>query len=180
MRIGLAFRAFFAILSSGTLPESMLAELQLQRALPAEKKPEITAPKEDPRKREAEANARAVQLLTIFQRDARLVDFLREDIRPYADAQVGAAVRSLHEGCQQVLNRYLQLEPIINAPEGETVTVENGFDPAAIKLTGNVTGKPPLKGTLRHRGWRAAKVELPAPSEAGEQLVIAPAEVEIP
>src|ERR1041385_2730159 len=98
MRIGLAFKAFFAILSEGSLPDELLKELKLRRELTAGER-ETTAPKEDPRKRESEAIARAVQLLAIFQRDARLIDFLREDIRPYSDAQVGAAVRSMHESC---------------------------------------------------------------------------------
>jgi hypothetical protein len=183
MRIGLAFRSFFAILGSGALPEDILQELKLKRAdelPPKEEKKEITPSKEELRKREAESQARAAQMITIFQRDARLIDFLREDIRPYPDAQVGAAVRSLHESCQQVLNRYLQLEPIINSQEGESVTIQDGFDPSSVKLIGNVTGKPPLKGILRHHGWRAAKIELPALPDNVDQIVIAPAEVEIP
>ena len=85
----------------------------------------------------------------------------------------------MHESCQQVLNRYVQLEPIISSQEGEPVTVQDGFDPAAIKLIGNVTGKPPLKGTLRHQGWRAVKVELPSLTDGRDQFVVAPAEVEI-
>jgi hypothetical protein len=177
MRIGLAFKAFFAILSGGTLPDELLKELKLRRELPAPETP--PPPKEDPRKRELEAQARAVQMLAILQRDARLIDFLREDIKGYPDAQVGAAVRNLHENCQQVLNRYVHLEPVISSQEGESVTVQDGFDPSSIKLIGNVTGKPPLKGILRHKGWRAVKVELPALPEKHDQLVVAPAEVEI-
>ncbi|MEW6730972.1 MAG: DUF2760 domain-containing protein [Acidobacteriota bacterium] len=182
MRIGLAIKSFFAILTTGTLSNELLTQLNLRPAqLPSEEKREIAPTKskeQEAREREEEAQARAIQLLSLFQRDARLIDFLREDIRPYQDAQVGAAVRSLHESCQQVLDRYIQLEPIISSPEGETVTVPDGFDPANIKLIGNVTGKPPLKGTLRHHGWRASKVELPALPE--NRLIVAPAEVEIP
>ena len=115
----------------------------------------------------------------VFQRDARLIDFLREDIRKYPDAQVGAAVRSLHESCQQVLNRYVQLEPVISSPEGQPVTVQDGFNPGSVKLIGNVTGRPPIKGTLRHQGWRAVKVDLPSLPDNPDQFVIAPAEVEV-
>ena len=32
----------------------------------------------------------------------------------------------------------------------------------AVKFIGNVPAKPPSGGTLRHKGWRAAKVDLPA------------------
>jgi hypothetical protein len=172
MLIGLAFKAFFSILSSGTIPDEMLKDLKLRR--------ELGPAKEEIRKPEPELNARAVQLLALFQRDARLVDFLREDIKQYPDAQVGAAVRSLHENCRQVLERYIQLEPVISSQEGQTVTVQDGFNPSSIKLLGNVIGKPPLKGTLRHHGWRAVKVELPSLLDTGDQLVVAPAEVEIP
>jgi hypothetical protein len=30
-----------------------------------------------------------------------------------------------------------------------------------VRLTGNVVGKAPFKGTLSHRGWRATDVRLP-------------------
>jgi len=179
MGLGLAIKAFFALLTSNTLPDNLLKEMKLQKetekvALPAGPTPE------ELRKQEAEQNARAMQLLNILQRDARLVDFLKEDIKPYADAQVGAAVRNLHESCQQVLSRYLQLEPVMDSSEGEQVTVAAGFDPATIKLIGNVTGKPPIKGFLRHRGWKVTKVDLPALPETTSQIILAPAEVEIP
>jgi len=174
MPLGLAIKTFFALLFKDELPDHLLKELRLSRALPP-----LETPKEDPRKREAEGNARSVQMLAILQRDGRLVDFLREDIRNYTDAQVGAAVRSLHEGCRQSIDRYVRLEPVIGSQEGEAITIEEGFDPAEIKLIGNVVGKPPLKGTLRHQGWRASKVELPSLSENLNKLVVAPAEVEI-
>ncbi|KAF0222039.1 MAG: hypothetical protein FD167_5027, partial [bacterium] len=166
--------------ASNTLPDNLLKEMRLQhQELKKELPKEISPSPAELRKRELEEQLRSVQLLNILQRDARLVDFLREDIKPYSDAQVGAAVRNLHEGCQQVLNRYLQLEPVISSTEGDPVTVPEGFDPATIKLIGNVTGKPPLKGVLRHRGWQVTKVDLPAVTENNNQIILAPAEVEI-
>ncbi len=180
MGLGLAIKAFFSLLASNTLPDNLLKELHLQHENTKKELPKETSPSPaELRKRELEEQQRSVQLLNILQRDARLVDFLREDIKPYSDAQVGAAVRNLHEGCQQVLNRYLQLEPVISSTEGDPVTVPEGFDPATIKLIGNVTGKPPLKGVLRHRGWQVTKVDLPAVPENNNQIILAPAEVEI-
>ena len=118
-------------------------------------------------------------MLALLQRDGRLIDFFSEDITQYKDAQIGAAVRELHENCRRVLQNYVKLEPIIASEEDRPVTVESGFDPAAIKLIGNATGKAPLRGLLRHRGWRATEVNLPPlPSEAG-RAIVAPAEVEI-
>ena len=128
----------------------------------------------------AESTDRAVQMLAILQRDGRLIDFLTEDIAPYSDAQIGAAVRDLHESCRQSLLKYVQLEPIIASEEGQAITMQEAIDPAAIKLIGNVTGKPPLRGTLRHRGWRASRVNLPPLADGTGREVVAPAEVEIP
>ncbi len=185
MALGLAFKAFFSILFSGTLPDNLLSALRLRRELPEKREETITLEQhkrllhEAQEKAESEGKLRAVQVLAIFQRDARLIDFLCEDIRPYSDAQVGAAVRTLHEGCRKVLDRYLHLEPVISSPEGSTVTVEADSDPSSIKLIGNVIGKPPIKGTLRHKGWRATKVELPALPESGDRSVVAAAEVEV-
>ncbi len=121
-----------------------------------------------------------LHLLTVLQRQGRLIDFLSEDLDLYEDEQIGAAVRGIHENCQKVISKSLALEPVINGNEGEQVTVDQGFDPGAVKLTGNVTGEPPFKGILRHKGWRTKKLELPVLSEAQDAAIIAPAEVEIP
>src|SRR5207302_182838 len=120
----------------------------------------------------------AVQLLALFQREGRLVDFLREDIQPYEDTQIGAAVREIHKACRQVLAEHLALEPVLNGQEGDEVTIPEGFDPSAIRLTGNVGGEPPFRGSLRHAGWRVTRASFPA-RRARDPHLIAPAEVEI-
>jgi hypothetical protein len=119
-------------------------------------------------------------MLALLQRDGRLIDFLAEDVASYPDAQLGAAVRTVHESCRQVLERYVKLEPIIAADEDQPVTVQAGFDPTSIKLVGNVTSQTPAKGLLRHPGWRAVEVNLPSLPEGPGRSVVAPAEVEIP
>ena len=121
----------------------------------------------------------AVQLLGLLQREGRLVDFLREDIQPYDDGQIGAAVRAIHESCRQVLTDHLTLEPVLSGNEGDEVTVPKDFDPSAIRLTGNVSGEPPFRGTLRHAGWRAKQVKLPSQPSGQDPKIVAPAEVEI-
>jgi hypothetical protein len=123
--------------------------------------------------------AAALRLLALLQHEGRLVDFLKEDIDGYSDAQVGAAVRSIHAGCRQALTERIELERIFSAEDGSEVVVEAGFDPATIRLTGNVTGNPPFRGTLQHAGWRAAKVSLPQSPGDTDPTIIAPAEVEI-
>jgi hypothetical protein len=122
----------------------------------------------------------ALRLLGLLQQEGRFVDFLREDIGTYDDAQVGAAVRSIHSGCRKALAERLELERIFDAEEGTTVTVDKGFDASAIRLSGNVTGEPPFRGTLQHGGWRVTKVSLPHAPSGADPAIIAPAEVEIP
>jgi hypothetical protein len=60
------------------------------------------------------------------------------------------------------------------------MSVPAGFDAQRIRLTGNVSGNPPFRGTLKHHGWIAADVKLPAISDALDPRVVAPAEVELP
>jgi hypothetical protein len=120
-----------------------------------------------------------LHLLSVLQREGRLVDFFSEDLNLYEDAQIGGAVRAIHENCKKAVNKSLALEAVIDRDEGEEIRVEPGFDPDAIKLTGNVTGEPPFTGILRHKGWRTRKLELPALSGVQDARIIAPAEVEI-
>ena len=126
------------------------------------------------------SEASAIQILSILQRKGRLIDFLQEDLSTYQDAQIGATVRSVHEGCKQALAEYVELEPIFTEEEGSPITVEPGFDAHAIRLTGNIVGDPPFKGALRHRGWRVARLDLPKQTPAQQkQRIVAAAEVEV-
>jgi len=120
-----------------------------------------------------------VHLFAVLQREGRLMDFLQENLSLYQDAQIGAAVRSIHENCRHTVNRYLSPEPIMKQGEGETVEIAAGFDPHAVKLVGNVVGQPPFTGVLRHRGWQLRTVSLPDLAETENPNIIAPAEVEI-
>jgi hypothetical protein len=122
-----------------------------------------------------------LRVLAVLQRDGRLIDFLEEDIDPYNDAQIGAAVRDIHRGCRKALHEYLKIEPVLNAAEEDRVTVAADFDPASIRLIGNVNGSPPFQGVLKHHGWRARANQLPAlPAARDDASVLSPAEVEIP
>lgn len=120
-----------------------------------------------------------LHLLSILQRDARLLDFFFEKIDQFDDAQIGVAVRNIHANSYKTISKYLSPKPVIDSVEGDDITIEKGFDPAAVKLTGNVTGEPPFKGLLRHKGWQAGELELPVLSERENNLIISPAEVEI-
>jgi len=120
-----------------------------------------------------------VQTLGLLQREGRLIDFLQEDIDPYDDAQIGAAVREVHRGCRAALKEVFGLSPVLKAAEGSQVEIEEDFDPTRIKLIGNIQGNPPFKGTLRHCGWKFTEVHLPEWTAKEKTDVLAPAEVEI-
>lgn len=135
---------------------------------------------EAPRRYAQTSPEAAVQILSIMQRQGRLIDFLQEDLSAYNDAQIGAAVRNIHDGCKAALDEHLELKPIYSEEEGSPVQVPPGFDSQAVRLTGHVVGDPPFRGVLRHRGWRVDKIELPKPmQEKKEKWVLAPAEVEV-
>lgn len=183
-RISYAFRCFFSIVSNGEVPEEIAPEITKTPApiAPAVAAKQVVAPSVAPEPARVEDSSdRAVQMLAILQRDGRLIDFLTEDIASYQDVQIGAAVREMHANCRKALEQYVTLEPIIASEEDSPVTVEAGFNPASIKLVGNVTGTAPMRGLLRHRGWRATEVKLPPlTAQPAGRSVIAPAEVEIP
>ncbi len=178
-----------APIGTGKIPQEPQAEPapepeqlpETTEAPPEDKKEEVpTYVHEDTGPDEEEIRETAVvQLLGLLQREGRLIDFLQEDIEPYDDAQIGAAVREVHRGCRAVLKDSLGLIPVLDAQEGTEVEVDEDFDPAKIKLTGNVHGEPPFRGVLRHCGWQAAEIRLPVRTGDVDRRVIAPAEVEV-
>lgn len=120
-----------------------------------------------------------LRLLHDLQQASRLIDFLKEDIAAFSDAQVGAAVRKIHQDCAQAMEELVTIRPLKDEQEGSTVQVPKGYNPIEIKVVGKIKGEPPFTGILVHRGWKAQKRSLP--KKTGEQIseVICPAEVEI-
>ena len=166
-RVTLAFAAFFTILFKGRLPAALQTSARSAPAPAAAAAAAIDSPD------------RAVQMLALLQRDGRLIDFLMEDLGAYGDAQIGAAVRDVHAGCRRVLDHYVSLESMLDGREGEQTMVAEQPDAAAIRLVGNVTGRPPFRGTLLHRGWRTARIELPPLGPNPGRRIVAQAEVEV-
>jgi hypothetical protein len=115
----------------------------------------------------------------LLQREGRLVDFVQQDIATFGDAEVGAAARVVHEGCRRALSGHAKIAPIRSEDEGAPITVQAGFDPAELKLIGNVGSARPASGTLRHRGWRVESLELPELVGEHDTHVLAPAEIEV-
>ncbi|MEM5277729.1 DUF2760 domain-containing protein [Cupriavidus taiwanensis] len=184
-RLSLAMGTFFAILGNRELAAGIRrlrqGETAVQAApVTAPAPAPVAAPVAEPAPALKEASpVAALQLLGLLQRDARFVDFVEEDIARYADAEIGAAARLVHDGCRAVLREHFTIRPVRAEAEGSRVTLADGFDASAIRLTGNVVGSAPFHGAISHRGWKVEEVRLPRLAERHDASVIAPAEVEL-
>ena len=189
-RLWFAYVVFFRVLLNG----EYAAELHGPKALPASAPEKAKALREPEPEKNALAKVEAppvaisppapstdaaLQLLALLQREGRFVDFLEEDVASFADADIGAAARVVHAGCRKAIREHVTLEPVRTEEEGTRVTLPDPLDAASIKLTGNVTGKGPFTGTLRHRGWRAAEITMPTAVAGHDAHVLAQAEVEL-
>ncbi|MCA9555150.1 MAG: DUF2760 domain-containing protein [Myxococcales bacterium] len=189
----LALRAFFAALFGRPLPKEVIPAGLLPAPAPEApaldtaptKLPEpapVPEPVPEPVKAPEPApnlDGAAAQTLGVLQAGGRLLDFLAEEIESYDDADIGAAVREVHRGCKKALADHFDLAPVRTEDEEAMVTVAAGFNPAEVRLVGNVVGQPPFSGTLKHKGWKATAVRLPKVPAGEDGLVIAPAEVEV-
>lgn len=196
-RFILAWTLFFRVLFNGTFarraslidedkPIGELAKGLSEEAVESVVKPPAPKPKSKPEPAPPPPvdegrvrNDGALLLLSLLQQSGRLVDFLRQDIATFDDADVGAAARVVHEGCKKTLEDHVAIAPLRDEAEGAGVEVEASETSGRVKLTGNVRGSAPYKGTLRHKGWRASKVSLPTPTKGHDSTIISPAEVEL-
>jgi len=121
----------------------------------------------------------ALQLLGLLQKEARFIDFIKEDISAYGDADIGIAARVVHEGCNKAINEHFSLAPVRGEQEGAKVTLPQGFDAASVRLTGNIVGQAPFTGTLVHKGWKVTDIRLPKLTQGYNAQIVAPAEVEL-
>ncbi|MDD2558400.1 MAG: DUF2760 domain-containing protein [Desulfuromonadaceae bacterium] len=155
-------------------------EKEETEALADKPPPRAAALQQDPRQLQ---DAAVLQFLARLQEKGRLIDFVMDDMTPYADEQVGAAARIVHQGCQEVLSNFFRIEPLHDGAEEEEITLAQGYDSAAYRLVGSVPEYPPYTGVLLHRGWVTHSINLPQVSGAdltgSDEHIIAPAEVEI-
>jgi hypothetical protein len=184
-RLWLAFLCFWRVLASRPFAQAVHPLSQaydagtLSAGAPALPRPEPKKPEPVPTVAPEREHASALLLLSMLQREGRLIDFLQENVASFSDADVGAAARIIHEGCRKVVQQYLSLKPVLPDSEGARITVPAGFDAQRIRLTGNVAGQPPYIGALKHHGWVTTEVKFPSVSPALDPRVLAPAEVEL-
>lgn len=161
-------------------PKAPAAEPPSPEPEPAPKPVVESAPPPKVEKSTQANHAELLQFLAQLQDKGRFVDFVMDDVTAYTDAQVGAAARVVHQGCQTVMKESLKVEPVTMAAENSNITLEQGYAVGDYRLVGKVQGEPPFTGTLRHKGWRATEFKLPTTtSKDGELPPIAPAQVEL-
>lgn len=159
MSIGKAFKAFFDELFGKKEPV----------ALPT---PEVV---EQPDK----FAAGAVFTLNLLQREGRLVDFLMEDVSAFSDAQIGMAVRQIHENSAGCIKKYFSPEKVITEQENSDYSVPADYDVTTLRVTGNVKNGVAQIGKIQHGGWKVGSLQLPKVVGALNTTVIAPGEVEV-
>jgi len=176
-RFFFAWACFFRVLFDGAFAARASAVRDAMPAAP----PPVLPPKaaDEAPAPDAGFEEGALALLALLQRDGRFVDFLEQDVATFSDADVGTAARVVHDGCRRALREHVTIVASCKEEEGATLEVEPGFDPNRMKLTGNVSGKGPWRGTVRHRGWIAEKMSLPEPMSGHDARALAPAEVEL-
>lgn len=169
-RLGLAFKILF----SGETARKVLSSLTNETE-------KLTAPEPAPEPEPVRpVRSEAVTLLAALQRDARFVDFVNEPIDGYSDAQVGAAVREVHKGCKDVIDRMFGLSSVVDRAEGSQVSVDDAAS-SRYRLTGSVSqSSGAASGELMHHGWQASKCDVPewTGDDAGINVVV-PAEIQV-
>ena len=116
-KIGLAMKTFFKVLRDN----EFAAELN---QLVEGKAVELPAVEESPVEPEKAVRNDAVTLLAALQREGRFIDFIRESLDSYSDAQIGAVVRDVHKGCAKALDRIFAIQPILDQAEGSTIEID--------------------------------------------------------
>lgn len=178
-RLWLSWLFAWRILSDGTLAARaarlLASDVEPEPELPAKAPP---APAAIAPVDEASARANgALQLLSLLQREGRFVDFVEQDVTAFDDADIGAAARVVHDGCQRALRSHARIQSVRDEAEGQRVTIAQASED--LKLVGKVAGSAPFNGVLRHRGWRVAGLKLPTVVGAPDLSVVAPAELEL-
>ena len=121
----------------------------------------------------------ALQLLGLLQKEARFIDFIKEDITSFSDEDIGVAARVVHEGCNKAINEHFTLTPVRTEQEGSKVTLPSGFDASLVRLIGNIVGSAPFTGILVHKGWQITDIRLAKLTQGHNAKILASAEVEL-
>lgn len=197
MRIVLAFRAFFAALFRADSAERIRIALEGASA-PLGTTGQVVTPNDAnvsaKNRNESKASAdtvpttvgasvptgthrsEALTVLSVLQREARLLDLVSESLDGYTDEQIGGAARNVLRDTHKSLQQMFGLQPLSDVAEGDSIPVPKNASPVRWRVAGNTASD---RGTLAHAGWVATRVELPKwTGTRDDAWVIAPVEVE--
>ena len=173
-----ATKAFCKLLFNRELSDSF------QQLLDGNTQAKIAPPSEPakpaPVKPATPTRSEAISLLAALQREARLLDIVNESLDEFSDEQIGAAARDVLRDSGEVIERMFGLQPLTDQADGSNMEIPGSFDPAEFRLTGNVAGEGPFRGTVAHHGWKATRSEVPKwTGQESSALIVAPVELEI-
>lgn len=185
MSLGVAFRAFFAALTSKDVSERLQQALQasgtskkieLGKQQPATKSDAGEIQENKPKV--ADSNrSEALTLLSTLQREARFVDLVQESLESFEDAQIGAAAREVLRDCRKTLDRMFAIAPVADDEEGASYGLKPAPSPALVRLVGKSEGDV---GTIVHRGWKVTRCEVPKwTGSRKDAWILAPIEVDV-
>jgi hypothetical protein len=176
----LGLRCFWSIFRTGNLSLALRQELGLVRVTT---EPGPREEYEDMPASEERVHG-ALQVLRVMQAESGLIDFLTDDLRFYSDQQVAQGVRGMQPQAREALLRVVRLAPVVDKAEGEVHDLPQEpmrcLANGSLKLQGRPSDFDTIDGgILRHRGWRAADVNLQSPPRAQDPQVLHPAVYEI-
>src|SRR5580693_5788574 len=108
-RLGLAWKCFWQILGQSEFADKI--NRALATPTPVIPTPVTPTPVSVPAVPPERLNASGLLVLSLFQREGRLIDFLQENVASFSDTEVGAAARVVHAGCKKALADHFTLEP---------------------------------------------------------------------
>jgi len=179
-RFTLGFRCFWSIFRTGHLGLSLRQELGLIRV-----SSELDSTEQHEPVAASEERVRgAIQILRVLQSESGLVDFLTEDLSAYSDLQLAQGVRGMQPMASDALRRAVRLAPVVDKAEGEAQDLPahplECLTNGSLELQGHPQDFETIHGgLLRHRGWRAAEVNLLTPPHSQDPTVIHPAVYEV-
>ena len=158
MALGTAFRAFFAALLNQDVARQLKTVLDGGAETTVAALPEAKSPVAEPAPPKIASRSDAITLLATLQREARLIDLVKENLSAYSDAQIGAAARPCLQQCAATLERVMSVQPIVSANDGSMIDVPESAGPARYQWIGEGSG---TNGKLVHHGWKVDQLELP-------------------
>jgi hypothetical protein len=180
MSLGVAFKAFFAALSSREKSDRLKLALEplsgRGEPIPEAKPPRDTSKPQADRP-VTSGRSDALTLLSTLQRESRFLDLVHESLDGFDDAQIGCAAREVIRDCRKTLDRIFAINHLAEQDEGSSCPISSNPSPAQFRIVGASGGS---LGTITHRGWKATRCEVPIwNGERGDSWILAPVEIEV-